>query len=102
MARLIIGAQVWSVVTALILVAILLFVTYRRLRPTLVAMIPLILTIAALLFSPLRPHHHISGIMWVSMTVAALSALLVIPALLPREGVELPSSDSGGRPQVAS
>jgi predicted RND superfamily exporter protein len=161
MARLIIGAQIWSVVVALALVAILLFATYRRLRPTLVALIPLILTIAALLgfiaasgiqlnlitavassivigvgidyaihfvaaidharaggpgyvlraidragrpivanalgiaialtallFSPLRPHHHISGIMWVSMTVAALSALVVIPALLPREGIE--------------
>jgi predicted RND superfamily exporter protein len=170
MARLIIGAQVWSVATALVLVAILLLVTYRRLRPTLVAMIPLILTIAALLgfiaasgiqlnlitaiassivigvgidyaihfvaaidharsdgpgyvlraidragrpiaanalgiaialtallFSPLRPHHHISGIMWVSMTVAALSALLVIPALLPREGVEPADHDSDGR-----
>ncbi len=167
MARLIIGAQVWSVVTALALVAILLFATYRRLRPTLVALIPLILTIAALLgfiaasgiqlnlitavassivigvgidyaihfvaaidharadgpgyvlraidragrpivanalgiaialtallFSPLRPHHHISGIMWVSMTVAALSALVVIPALLPREGIEEHPADT--------
>jgi predicted RND superfamily exporter protein len=173
MARLIIGAQVWSVVTALILVAILLFATYRRIRPTLVALIPLILTIAALLgfiaasgiqlnlitavassivigvgidyaihfvaaidharaggpgyvlraidragrpivanalgiaialtallFSPLRPHHHISGIMWVSMTVAALSALVVIPALLPREGIEEPAS-AEDRPLVA-
>ena len=160
MARLIINAQVWSVVAALLLVAVLLLATYRRLRPTLVALVPLVLTIAALLgfiaasgiqlnlitavassivigvgidyaihfvaaidhardggpgyvlraidragrpiaanalgiaialtallFSPLRPHHHISGIMWVSMTVAALGALVVIPALLPREGV---------------
>ena len=163
MARLIVGAQVWSVVAALALVGILLLVTYRRLRPTLVALIPLVMTIAALLgfiaasgiqlnlitaiassivigvgidysihfvaaidhsraggpgyvlraidragrpivanalgiavaltallLSPLRPHHHISGIMWVSMTVAALSALLVIPALLPREGTNDP------------
>ncbi len=173
MARLILGAQVWSVVTALVLVAILLFATYRRIRPTLVALIPLILTIAALLafiaasgiqlnlitavassivigvgidyaihfvaaidharsggpgyvlraidragrpivanalgiaialtallFSPLRPHHHISGIMWVSMTVAALGALVVIPALLPREGIE-ESVPTEGRPLVA-
>lgn len=168
MARLIIGAQVWSVITALALVAVLLFVTYRRLRPTLVALVPLVLTIAALLgfiaasgiqlnlitavassivigvgidyaihfvaaidharsggpgyvlraidragrpivanalgiavaltallISPLRPHHHISGIMWVSMTVAALGALVVIPALLPRDGVEVPAPTPG-------
>lgn len=164
MARLILDAQVWSVAAALALVALLLFATYRRLRATLVALLPLVLTIAALLafiaasgiqlnlitavassivigvgidyaihfvaaidharegghgfvlraidragrpivanalgialaltallLSPLRPHHHISGIMWVSMTVAALGALLVIPALLPREGVHPPA-----------
>ncbi|HEY5684242.1 MAG TPA: MMPL family transporter [Acidimicrobiia bacterium] len=161
MARLILRAQVGSVIAALVLVALMLFVTYRRIRPTLVALVPLVLTIAALLgfiaasgiqlnlitavassivigvgidyaihfvaaidnarsggpgyvlraidragrpilanalgiavalsallLSPLRPHHHISGIMWVSMTVAALGALLVIPSLLSREGVE--------------
>ena len=160
MARLILRAQVGSVIAALVLVALMLFVTYRRIRPTLVALVPLVLTIAALLgfiaasgiqlnlitavassivigvgidyaihfvaaidnarsgvpgyvlraidragrpiianalgiaialtallLSPLRPHHHISGIMWVSMTVAALGALLVIPSLLPRDGV---------------
>ena len=167
MARLIVGAQVWSVVAALALVGILLFATYRRLRPTLVALIPLLLTIVALLgfisasgiqlnlitavassivigvgidyaihfvaaidharpagdgyvlraidtagrpivanalgvavgltalwLSPLRPHHHISGIMWVSMSVAALSAMLVIPALLPRSGVTEPAIEA--------
>jgi predicted RND superfamily exporter protein len=160
MARLILSAQVWSVAAALVLVAVMLFATYRRLRATLVALVPLVLTIAALLgfiaasgiqlnlitavassivigvgidyaihfvaaidharadgdgyvlwaidragrpimanalgiaialtallLSPLRPHHHISGIMWVSMIVAALGALLVIPALMPKEGV---------------
>lgn len=161
MARLVLGAQVWSVVTALSLVAIMLLFAYRRIRPTLVALIPLILTVVALLgfiaasgiqlnlitavassivigvgidyaihfvaavdhareggpgfvlramdrssrpivanalgiaigltallLSPFRPHHHIAGIMWVSMTVAALSALLIIPALLSREGIQ--------------
>ncbi len=175
MARLILGAQVWSVVAALTLVFIMLLATYRRLRPTVVALLPLVLTIAALLgfiaasgiqlnlitavassivigvgidyaihfvaaidhardrgdgyvlraidkagrpivanalgiavaltallLSPLRPHHHLSGIMWVSMTVAALGALLVIPALLPRDGVSdgqevrLPTTSSTG------
>ncbi len=174
MARLILGAQIWSVIAALVLVAALLLATYRRIRPTVVALLPLILTIAALLgfiaasgiqlnlitavassivigvgidyaihfvaaidharqagdgyimraidragrpivanalgiaialsallLSPLRPHHHISGIMWVSMTVAALGALLVIPALLPRAGVREPVAEAadgaGGR-----
>ena len=160
LARLILNAQLWSVVAALFLLTVLLLAAYRRLRPTLAAIVPLVLTIAALLgfiaaagihlnlitavassivigvgidyaihfvaaidharpagpgyvlrgidragrpivanalgiaialtallLSPLRPHHQISGIMWVSMTVAALGALLVIPALLPREGV---------------
>lgn len=160
MARLVLRTQVWSVVAALALLALLLLAAYRRLRPTLAALIPLILTIAALLgfiaatsiqlnlmtavassivigvgidyaihfvaaidharpagpgyvlraidragrpiaanalgialaltalmVSPLRPHHHISGIMWVAMTVSALGAMVVIPALLPREGV---------------
>jgi predicted RND superfamily exporter protein len=163
MARLILNAQVWSVAAALALLMGMLLLTYRRLRPTLAAVIPLVMTIAALLgfiaasgiqlnlitavassivigvgidyaihfvaaidharadgpgyvlraidragrpivanalgiaialtallLSPLRPHHHLSGIMWVSMTVAALGALLVIPALLPRDGVTEP------------
>jgi predicted RND superfamily exporter protein len=165
LARLILGAQVWSVVAALVLLSVMLLLAYRKLRPTLAALLPLLLTIAALLsfiagsgiqlnlitavassivigvgidysihfvaainharedgpgyvlraidragrpivanalgiaigltallFSPLRPHHHISGIMWVSMTVAALGALLVIPAMLPAEGVINPQS----------
>ncbi len=158
-ARLILRAQVFSVIAALALVALMLYGVYRNLRSTLVAMIPLVLTIAALLafiaasgiqlnlitavassivigvgidyaihfvaaidharaagdgyvlraidragrpivanalgiaialtallLSPFRPHHHLSGVMWVSMTVAALGALVVIPALLPVEG----------------
>jgi predicted RND superfamily exporter protein len=166
-ARLILRAQIWSVVAALALVALMLLVTYRKLRPTLVAMIPLILTIAALLgffaasgiqlnlitaiassimigigidyaihfvaaidharaagdgyvlraidkagrpivanalgiaiamtalwLSPFRPHHHLSGVYWVAMTVAALAALLVIPALLPKDGLA-GSADTG-------
>jgi len=161
MSRLVLRAQVGSVVAALVLLSIMLLATYRRLRPTLAAVVPLVLTIAALLgflaaadihlnlitavassivigvgidysihfvaaidharedgpgyvlraidragrpivanalgiaialtallLSPLRPHHQLTGVMWVSMTVASLGALVVIPALLPREGVE--------------
>jgi hypothetical protein len=35
----------------------------------------------------LKIHPEISMIMWVSMTTAALTALLVIPALMPRDGM---------------
>lgn len=160
MADLVLRAQVWSVTVALVLVTVMLLVTYRRLRSTLVAVLPLVLTIGGLLgfiaatginlnlitavassivigvgidyaihfvaaiqhaeadgpgyvlraldrvgrpivanalgiavgltglwFSPLVPHHHISAIMWFSMVIGALTTLLVIPALLPREGV---------------
>ena len=160
MAGLVLKAQIWSVATALVLVGIMLFATYRKLRLTLVAMVPLVLTLAVLLgfigisginlnlitavassivigvgidyaihfvaaiqhaekdgpgyvhralqsagrpiianalgiaigltglwLSPLEPHHHISLIMWVSMTVAAASALIIIPALLPKAAV---------------
>ena len=46
-------------------------------RPIAANALGIAVALTALLFSPLRPHHHISGIMWVS-----------IPALLPREGVQ--------------
>ena len=160
LANLVLSAQIWSVLTALVLVALMLFATHRRLRPTLVALVPLVLAIGALLgflaasgirlnlitavassivigvgidyaihfvaaihhaeadgpgyvhraiqsagrpivanalgiaigltglwLSPLQPHHHMSMIMWVSMTIAAFGALVVIPAMLPREAV---------------
>jgi predicted RND superfamily exporter protein len=37
--------------------------------------------------SPFDIHGNISMIMWVSMPTAALTALVVIPALLPRAAV---------------
>jgi len=160
MARMIVETQVWSLIAALGLVTLLLFATYRKIGQTLVAVLPVTLTVAALLgfiaasgfqlnmitavassivigvgidyaihfiaaityarpegsgyvlraidrsgrpiianalgiaialsallLSPLRTHHHLSGIMWVSMIVAALGALVVVPAFMPREGV---------------
>ncbi|MDH3606166.1 MAG: MMPL family transporter [Acidimicrobiia bacterium] len=159
-ARLVLRAQVVSVSVAFALVAIMLFAAYRRLRETLVSLVPIALTVLTLLgfiaasgiqlnlltavissivigvgidyaihyvaaidyaraggdgyvlraidragrpivanalgiaialsalwLSPLKIHSQVSMIMWVAMTVAALSALLIIPALLPREGV---------------
>ena len=47
----------------------------------------LAIALTALWLSPLKIHAQVSMIMWVAMTVAASSALLIIPALLPRQGV---------------
>lgn len=160
-ARLVLRAQVGSVIAAFVLVGIMLMVAYRRVRDTLISLIPIALTVGVLLgfiaaagiglnlitaivssivigvgidysihyiaainherdggpgyvlraiekagrpivanalgiaialtalwISPLKPHSQISMIMWVSMLTAAATALLVIPALLPKEAVE--------------
>ncbi|MDH3296648.1 MAG: MMPL family transporter, partial [Acidimicrobiia bacterium] len=153
-AKLVLRAQVGSLIAAFALVAIMLAVSYRRLRETLVALVPIFLTVVTLLgfiaasgiqlnlitaivssivigvgidytihfiaahlaargeadptpaaidragrpivanalgialgltalwLSPLKPHGHISLIMWVSMVTAALTAVTVLPTLL--------------------
>ena len=45
------------------------------------------IALSALWLSPLKIHSQVSMIMWVAMITAALTALLVIPAMLPRSGV---------------
>lgn len=162
-ARLVLRAQVGSLIAAYFLVALMLYFSYRKLRQTMVALAPLVLTTATLLgfisasgielnlvtaiassivigvgidysihfvaaidyarpdgdgyvlraldasgrpiianalgiavaltalwMSPLKIHPEVSQIMWVSMTTAALTALIVIPALLPRAGMREP------------
>ena len=162
-ARLVLRAQVSSIIVAFALVAIMLAMSYRRLRETLVALVPILLTVATLLafialsgiqlnlltaivssivigvgidysihfiaaityaqpegdgyvlraidragrpivanalgiaialsalwLSPLKIHGQVSMIMWVAMITAAATALLVIPAFLPRAGVTDP------------
>lgn len=159
-ARLVVRSQVVSLAVAFALVTVLLAVAYRRVRETLVSLLPIALTVAVLLgflavsginlnlltavlssivigvgidyaihlvaaidlersagpgyavrgvraagrpivanalgiavgmtalwLSPLAIHPQISMVMWVSMTVAAATALLVIPAFLPRVAV---------------
>jgi predicted RND superfamily exporter protein len=161
--RLVLQAQMTSVVVAFILVALMLAVSYRKLRETLISLIPIALTIAAVLgflaasginlnlvtavissivvgvgidytihfiaaidfarpggdgyviraidragrpivasalgisvamtalwLSPLKIHPQISMIMWVAMITAALTAMVVIPAFLPRSSVREP------------
>jgi len=159
-ARLVLQAQMTSIVVAFILVALMLAISYRNLRDTLVSLVPIALTIAAVLgflaasginlnlvtavissivigvgidyaihfiaavnharpagdgyvlraldkagrpivanalgiavamtalwLSPLKIHSQISMVMWVAMITGALTALLVIPAFLPRDSV---------------
>lgn len=56
-------------------------------RPIVANALGIAVALSALWLSPLAVHPQISMIMWVAMTTAALSALVVIPALLPRDGV---------------
>ncbi len=56
-------------------------------RPIVANALGIAIALSALWLSPLRIHAQVSMIMWVAMTVAASSALLLIPALLPRQGV---------------
>jgi hypothetical protein len=165
-ARLVLQAQVGSVIVAYILVAVMLAVAYRRLWETIVSLVPITLTILAVLgfvaasgiqlnlltavissivigvgidysihyiaaidyarpagdgyvlraidragrpivanalgiaialsalwLSPLKIHSQVSMIMWVAMITAALTALLVVPAMLPRAGVRDPERE---------
>jgi uncharacterized protein len=167
-ARLVLDAQVTSLGVAYLLVTGLLALAYRRLRETLISLVPISLTIATLLgflavsgiqlnlitavvssivigvgidyvihfiaaigharaegadpvmraltragppivanalgiavglsalwLSPLAMHHQLSLIMWVAMVTAALTSLLVVPALLPR-------ADVGSTPPLTS
>jgi predicted RND superfamily exporter protein len=162
-ARLVLKAQMTSIIVAFILVALMLAVSYRNLRDTVISLVPIALTIAtvlgflaasginlnlvtavissivigvgidyaihfiaainharpdgdgyvlraidragrpivanalgiavamsALWLSPLKIHSQISMVMWVAMTTGALTALLVIPAFLPRSSVREP------------
>jgi uncharacterized membrane protein YdfJ with MMPL/SSD domain len=58
--------------------------------------------LSALWLSPLAIHPQISMIMWVAMLTGAATALVVIPALLPSDGVHTPApGDEVGRPAPA-
>ncbi len=57
-------------------------------RPIVANALGIALALSALWLSPLAIHPQVSMIMWVAMTTAAVTALVIIPALLPREGVQ--------------
>lgn len=174
-ARLVLRAQATSIVVAYLLVAVLLAVAYRRVRETVVSLVPITLTIAtvlaflavsgiqlnlltavissivigvgidyaihfvaaidyarpsgagyvlrainhagrpivanalgiaialsALWLSPLKIHNQVSMIMWVAMGTAAATSLIVIPAMLPRAGVEPEPEPAEAAPAAGS
>jgi predicted RND superfamily exporter protein len=59
----------------------------RAARPIVANALGIAIALSALWLSPLKSHAQVSMVMWVAMITAALAALLVIPALLPRSGV---------------
>jgi uncharacterized protein len=64
-------------------------------RPIVANALGIAVALSALWLSPLLIHGQVSAIMWVAMTTAGLTSLLVIPAVLPREGVELGLGEGG-------
>ena len=56
-------------------------------RPIVANALGIAVALSALWLSPLAIHGQVSMIMWVSMTTASATALVVIPALLPRDAV---------------
>ena len=55
--------------------------------PILANALGIALSMSALVLSPVRPPGQIAAIMWVTMTVGALTALLIIPACYPRHAI---------------
>jgi predicted RND superfamily exporter protein len=62
-------------------------------RPIVANALGIAIALSALWLSPLKIHSQVSMIMWVAMITAALTALLVIPAMLPRAGVRDPERE---------
>jgi predicted RND superfamily exporter protein len=65
-------------------------------RPIVANGLGIAVALTALWLSPLKIHSQVSMIMWVAMITAALTAIVVISALLPRDedgGVPVPTGD---------
>jgi predicted RND superfamily exporter protein len=70
-------------------------------RPIVANALGIAVALSALWLSPLAIHPQVSMVMWVAMLTAAATALLVIPALLPREGIEQPAPSGRDHAQAA-
>ena len=62
-------------------------------RPIVANALGIAVALSALWLSPLKIHSQVSMIMWVAMTTAAATTLIVIPALLPQAGVQAADDD---------
>lgn len=60
-------------------------------RPIIANALGIAVALTALWLSPLKIHAQVSMIMWVAMITAAATTLVVVPALLPRDGIEDPA-----------
>ena len=58
-------------------------------RPIIANALGIAIALTALWLSPLLIHQQVSMIMWVGMVTAGVTSMVVIPALLPKDGVEL-------------
>jgi len=63
-------------------------------RPIIANALGIAIALSALWLSPLKIHLQVSMIMWVSMLTAAATTLIVVPALLDRDGVADPAEVS--------
>ena len=57
-------------------------------RPIVANALGIAIGLTALWLSPLAIHAQVSAIMWVGMITAGLTSLVVLPALLPKAGIE--------------
>jgi predicted RND superfamily exporter protein len=62
-------------------------------RPIIANALGIAVGLTALWLSPFDIHSNISMVFWVSMTTAAFTTLVVIPALMPRDGVRVTSTE---------
>jgi predicted RND superfamily exporter protein len=70
-------------------------------RPIVANALGIAVALSALWLSPLKIHMQISMIMWVAMITAALTSLVVIPAMLPRAAVQAQSPAAEPEPLSA-
>ncbi|MGI9642420.1 MAG: efflux RND transporter permease subunit [Acidimicrobiia bacterium] len=63
-------------------------------RPIIANALGIAVALSALWLSPLKIHTQVSMIMWIAMITAATTTLIVVPALLPKAGVEEPTEMS--------
>ncbi len=109
-ARLVLRAQVGSLIAAFILVAIMLFAAYRRIRETLASLVPIALTVATLLAFIAASGIHLHMVTAIASSIVigvgidyAIHLVAAIDNARPDgDGFVLRAIDKAGRPIVAN